>query len=134
MMYSLVIGLIALLFLAAALAAVGGTDKSKKKEAIWKDLKECRSLMKGNASARKDCLIRIDVLLGKSMEFAGVRGKTVGEKLKNADKLFKWDLYQKLWEGHKLRNRVVHENEQVSGSELRSTVKYFTAAIKRLLK
>jgi hypothetical protein len=133
-MSSLIVGLGVVALLVVAMFTVGSSDKSHKREKIYKELKQCRKLMKGGESARKDCLIRMDVLLGKSLGYAGVKGRSVGDKLKNADKLFDRDLYNKLWEGHKFRNRVVHENESVSGRKLRSTVKYFSTAIKRLLK
>jgi hypothetical protein len=133
-MYSIILALIVVLLGGVALFAVGTPDKSGKKEQIYQQLSECQELISGGASERKDCLIRLDVLLGKSMEFAGVKGSTVGEKLKNAGELFDRDLYEQLWQGHKLRNRVVHENAPVSGSELKTTVKYFRRAIKRLVK
>lgn len=133
-MYSIVLGSIVLLLLLVAAFAVGSTDKSGRRKEIYEKLGDCRRLMRGNLSARKDCLITVDSLLGKSLGFAGVKGSTVGERLKNAKSLFDRDLYEELWRGHKLRNRVVHENEEVGGREIKSTVKYFTMAIKKLLR
>jgi hypothetical protein len=39
-----------------------------------------------------------------------VVGESMGERLKNAKDLFQWDLYQKIWDAHKLRNNLVHES------------------------
>jgi hypothetical protein len=133
-MYSFILAFIVILLLVVALSVVGGGASKKRKNAIYEQLKKCRSLAKGDASARKDCLIRMDSLVSKSLSYAGVKGSTMGEKLKNARKLFDRDIYEELWKWHKLRNRAVHENEEISGSEIKSAVKYFTIAIKRLLR
>jgi hypothetical protein len=50
-----------------------------------------------------------DKLLDQALKLSGVSGETMGERLKGSEKLFGQDLYQRIWEAHKLRNVLAHE-------------------------
>ena len=110
-----------------------GPSKEIRKE-ILAELNEKRTLAGGDESARKDCVVQLDTLLGKSMKYAGMKGESVGEMLKSARSFFDWNLYDRIWKVHKLRNIVVHEQHVVSVSEVKEAVDVFNSAIRKLLK
>ena len=57
----------------------------------------------------KSALIDTDKLLDYVMRRRGIRGESMGERLKNAEKYFDKNFYNKLWHAHKMRNRLVHD-------------------------
>lgn len=66
-----------------------------------------------NSSANdiKHAIIQLDALLGIAMTGVGVKGNTVGEKLKRGKFAFKdGKQYQEAWRIHKIRNKLVHEH------------------------
>lgn len=126
--------LVVVLLLVVTLAVTGTRSKSLIRNEVYGEVKICEELMSGDYSAKKDCIIRFDTFLNKSLGAAGVKGGSVGDKLKNAQTLFDRDSYNNLWTAHKLRNRLVHENTVVTDKEMRDAVKYFKLAIRRLLK
>jgi hypothetical protein len=60
-------------------------------------------------SQLRQALITADKTLDNALRDL-VAGESMGERLKNAEKMFEWGQYQKLWEAHKLRNNLVHES------------------------
>ncbi len=83
-------------------------------------------------SQLKQALISADKALDNVLKDK-VSGETMGERLKNARDLYDRELYNKIWQSHKMRNSLVHE----SGYEppyhmLISGVETFRTAIKKL--
>lgn len=128
------VGLVIIVLSFLALSFIGSTKNKELRDDILKELKDCDRLTSGSDSDKRDCIIRLDTLLGKSMQYYGVAGSTVGEKLKNSKDVFSRDIYEGLWKAHKIRNKVVHENYSMSGKEFKSSVKYLKSGIRRLLK
>jgi len=60
-------------------------------------------------SQLRQALIVADKTLDNALRDLVV-GESMGERLKNAKDLFRTDVYQKIWEAHKLRNNLVHES------------------------
>lgn len=54
-------------------------------------------------------IVKADKLLDKAMRDYGVKGQTMGERLK-ARKGY-WSSENTLWSAHKLRNQIAHEEE-----------------------
>ena len=50
-----------------------------------------------------------DKLLDAGLKLVGTRGESMGERLKASKTRFNPDLYHRIWEAHKLRNRCAHE-------------------------
>ncbi|MDP1710503.1 MAG: hypothetical protein Q8L46_00980 [candidate division WWE3 bacterium] len=65
-------------------------------------------LATGRPSALKEAVIVADKLLDYALTQISF-GETMGERLKNADRAFPRDIYQGLWDAHKMRNALVHE-------------------------
>ena|SRR3989344_4871866 len=82
----------------------------------------------------KSLLIEIDKLLDYSFKKSGVRGKTLGERLKNAKAKFNYSDYQNIWEAHKARNKLAHEFDyKMSISEMKAHYLVLKKSIKTLI-
>ena len=62
----------------------------------------------GRPSAYKEAVISADKLLDYALIQIS-HGEAMGERLKNANLAFSRDVYQGLWDAHKMRNALVHE-------------------------
>jgi hypothetical protein len=120
--------------LAVVILFMGTGAGDAKRKALYEKMQECMELAKGDVSARKDAVVRLDAVLGESLAFAGVKGETVGERLKNAGSLFDKKTYDAIWSAHKLRNTIVHEHHSPSEKETKNAVSTLSSAIRRLLK
>ncbi len=73
----------------------------------WGEIEQLVDLDK--PSARNQALIRADKLVDHALKVVS-HGETMGERLKNAQEAFSsWEIYDNLWQAHKLRNKMVHE-------------------------
>ncbi|OGC48579.1 hypothetical protein A3A69_00640 [candidate division WWE3 bacterium RIFCSPLOWO2_01_FULL_37_15] len=59
-------------------------------------------------SQLRQALISADRSLDQAMKDI-FDGETMGERLKNAKDRFEKNMYNKIWEAHKIRNNLVHE-------------------------
>lgn len=67
------------------------------------------ALTSKNPSQLKQALITADKSLDNALRDV-VAGETMGERLKASRDKFDRDIYNKLWEAHKIRNNLVHES------------------------
>ena len=98
----------------------------------WQQIEEKMSL--NNPSAFQSAVLSADKLLDYCLKELGASGETMGERLKNGQSLFVDDgSYQAAWEGHKQRNRLVHEhNADFMHYEARDAISKFKEALKGL--
>ncbi|MDX1765641.1 MAG: hypothetical protein R3313_01665 [Candidatus Saccharimonadales bacterium] len=75
-------------------------------------------------------VIEADKLLDKALKQSRFPGETMGDRLKSAEKSLK--NYQAVWDAHKLRNRLVHEDVKLKKSQASSAISTFRAALKGL--
>jgi hypothetical protein len=75
-------------------------------------------------------IIDADKLLDKAMKQSGVRGDSMGERLKNAKNIISG--YQNVWDAHKLRNRLVHEEVSLKKSQATRALGAFKKALKSM--
>lgn len=74
-------------------------------------------------------VIEADKLLDIAMKQRGIKGDTMGERLKTAQEM--WSDRNGVWSAHKLRNRIVHESDVVvSYDESRRALASFKKALK----
>lgn len=66
------------------------------------------ALHPGNPSQLKQALVTADKLLDTALGEL-VEGESMSSKLKNSQNLFEWEIYDKLWKAHKVRNALVHD-------------------------
>ena len=71
------------------------------------DWKEINSLLSN--SQVNHALIMADKCLDSALKDV-VSGESMADRLKNAKNRFSPDLYNKIWEAHKMRNVLVHES------------------------
>ena len=74
-----------------------------------------------------------DKILDAALQLHGVEGETMGERLKRAADYFPYELYQQIWQAHKLRNALAHEvGVKISTQELIQAVSTFRSALYHL--
>lgn len=81
----------------------------------------------------KIAIIEADKSLDQILKQKGFAGSGLGERLKEMVPADLPEVYEDIWEAHKIRNRIVHEpNFEVSRSEARQIVAIYEKAIKKL--
>ena len=125
--------LIAILFLMVSL------NKRKisatKKKRIIEDLYELQKNVSSNELAlRRDSIIKLDNLLSKSLQLYFKNNSSCGDNLKNANKLFRKKKYNDIWEIHKMRNKIVHDDYEVSEFEATKAFDVYKFAILKILQ
>jgi hypothetical protein len=100
---------------------------------VTRDWQEAEVLLKGSSPSQlKQALIIADKSLDSVLKDL-VMGETMGERLKNAKTIFRPEIYDKIWQAHKLRNSLVHESGfEVQGFVLKASVKHFKDGLKEL--
>ncbi|HQA87531.1 MAG TPA: hypothetical protein PLW18_00420 [Candidatus Dojkabacteria bacterium] len=125
--------LVALLFLIAYINSK--KIPVKKKEDILSKLSELENQIKSpDDYARRDAVIKLDNLLAKSLNIRYSNDKQCGDNLKISKKLFDKKLYQQLWDVHKLRNNIVHSDEDVPSVQAEEIYRIYKLGIKHVLK
>lgn len=129
----IVLVILSLLFL---LTAINNRKKTfKKKEKMLKDLSDLKmGAYSNNPSERITALIKLDNLLSKALQYRFNNDKTCGENLKSVKKLFNNSVYEDIWQIHKLRNKVVHDDVLVTEEEMKDAYKIYNLSIIKILK
>ena len=77
---------------------------------IQREWQNIKVLMDGKSPSQlRQAVISADKTLDNALRDL-VSGESMGERLKNAKDLFPWELYDKIWKAHKMRNSLVHES------------------------
>lgn len=77
------------------------------------------------------CVLNADKLLDQALRDLGVKGKTMGERLKNSVSMY--SDRNGIWTAHKLRNVIAHEpGVVVSYQQARQALAHFRQALKDL--
>lgn len=97
----------------------------------WERIQE--SIRTGGESRFQQAVIAADKLLDYVLK-ATVPGETMGDRLVNARQAFSEPAaYQAAWDGHKLRNRLVHETNYSTVSwEAQQAIQDFERALRDL--
>ncbi len=82
----------------------------------------------------QSAIMEADKLLDYALRERGARGETLGERLKNSEKLFNGrESYQAAWDAHKERNRIAHEDDhELLHPQARYAVSNFEKALRGL--
>jgi hypothetical protein len=74
-------------------------------------------------------ILNADKLLGHALKERGIKGETMGERMKTAKA--SWSNANAVWTAHKLRNQVAHEPEvHISYDDARRALASFKQALK----
>ncbi|NTW61478.1 hypothetical protein HGB24_02190 [Candidatus Saccharibacteria bacterium] len=88
-------------------------------------------LKKGEKSSYHLTIINADKLVDQALRESGIKGQTMGERLRNSGERF-CDL-NGIWGAHKLRNRIAHEPDAtISYDEARWALSKYRKALKDL--
>ncbi|MGB3945878.1 MAG: hypothetical protein WBK76_03515 [Candidatus Saccharimonadales bacterium] len=88
-----------------------------------------RQLVKGEETTSHLAVLNADKLLDQALRQRGVKGDTMGERMKNAAGI--WSNANTVWSAHKIRNRIAHEPDVRVGYD---NARRALAAYKRALK
>lgn len=125
--------LLGLLFLVAYLNSK--KIPARKKEKIFEKIELLGSQINSDDEyARRDAIIKLDNVLGKALNIRYNNDSSCGDNLKLAKKLFDKKKYQQIWDAHKIRNNVVHNDENISRTQALELFKVYKFAVKQILK
>jgi len=107
----------------------------RKREKLIKELYGLEKSVKSDElPVRRDAIIKTDNLLSKSLQLYFNNDHSCGENLKMADKLFRKREYNSLWDAHKLRNKVVHNDYAVSKEEAQRAYRVYKNSVIKILQ
>ncbi|MCX6808089.1 MAG: hypothetical protein NTW50_00280 [Candidatus Berkelbacteria bacterium] len=82
---------------------------------------------------QKHAVMEADKLVDYVLKAKGYRGETFADRLRNAESYINQNLYQEIWQGHKIRNQIAHETEnQISQNELRGATEKLLKYIRQI--
>ena len=88
-----------------------------------------KQLSKEAVSSYSLTVLNADKLLDQALKERGIKGETMGERMKNAREI--WSNANAVWGAHKLRNQIAHEPDvQVSFDDARHALAGFKQALK----
>lgn len=130
-----------IIFFFAAILIVGGALFAiitfTKKGGSTLDIEKYRSkwlaieqqFKRDEVSSYHLAVLNADKLLDSALRDRGVKGETMGERMKNAKD--RWSNANAVWAAHKLRNQIAHESDvQVRYEDARRALAAFKQALK----
>ena len=119
-----------LIFVVISMTQKRGYAFNKEKyQSKW--LKIEKSLQQDNLTSYNTAIMEADKLLDHAMTEMGIRGQTMGERLKKGGSRF--NHLNAVWAAHKVRNQIAHEVDyQVSYDQAQRALKTFRSALKDL--
>lgn len=98
----------------------------------WQEIEQLVQL--GGPSNYARAVLEADKLLDHILKAKRAPGLTMGDRLKASEKRFSREGYQAAWNGHKVRNELVHNAEyQVTDFIAREAIESFKKAIGELV-
>ena len=94
---------------------------------VWQVIE--RSMQSGQADSMQMAIMKADKLLDKAMRESGVKGATMGERLKTRKGM--WTNENAVWAAHKLRNQIAHDDHVALDAQ---TAKRAMAGFEQALK
>jgi transposase len=131
---SLIFFFAAILIVAAMLFAIIGLTKKgtrnlnvEKYRMRWLQIEQ--QLKKDEPSSYHLVVLNADKLLDQALRDRGVRGNTMGERMKTLKDT--WSNANNIWTAHKLRNQIAHETDvNVSYDDARRALAGFKQGLK----
>ena len=118
-----------LLFAIITLKNRGGALDVNKYRVRWLAIEQ--SLARDNEASYPVAVLDADKLVDQALKDMGMRGDTMGERLKSANA--KFSRRNDVWEAHKLRNKIAHESDfRIGYDRSRRALAGFKRALKDL--
>lgn len=135
---ALIVTIIIILLIVVLFALVSLSEKNISKNKRTKILKRLEELQSGcfneQESIRRDSIIKLDNLLSKTLQYYYNNTLSCGENLKKAVKIFKKNEYNDLWDVHKIRNSIVHDDRGITLDEAKKVYNTYKISILKILK
>lgn len=135
---TLLITIFILILIAILFILVSINQKKISKARTKKILKKLEELNTGvlseDPSVRRDAIIKLDNLLSKALQYYYNNNLLCGDNLKNAKNIFKKKEYNNLWEAHKIRNRIVHDDYEIKTEEAKLVYNTYKISILKILR
>ena len=128
--------LAAIIFVGALLLVfLGFLKQGTKKLDVEKYRAKClmieHQLIKDQPSSYHLSVLNADKLVDQALRERGIKGKTMGERMKNSVQLF--SDRNGIWTAHKLRNQIAHETDiHITYDQARYALANFRKALKDL--
>lgn len=101
-------------------------DKEKYRS-LWLEIEN--GLLPDQQQSYQITVLNADKLLAKALEELGIKGNTMGERMKSFGKGF--SKQDQVWQAHKIRNKIAHESDvQLTLKQVRAVLKCFKQALK----
>ena len=128
-LFAAVLVVAGILFALITFTKKGSTLDVQKFRVRWMTIEQ--QLSKTEPSSHLLCVLSADKLLDQALRDKGIRGDTMGERMKSAGSL--WSNADATWSAHKLRNRIAHDTDvKVAYDEARRSLAAFKQSLKDL--
>lgn len=135
---TVIITILILVAIAVLFLMVASGSRKERQKSISRMLNSLEALKAGaysdDLARRRDTMIKLDNILTKALQYRLINTNSCGDNLKLINKRFKRTEYDRLWEAHKLRNRIVHDDLDVSENEAQDAYKIYNMSIHRILQ
>jgi hypothetical protein len=130
---------IGLLLAVIILFLLAGSPKMRvsntRKAQLYQDFARIYSkVVSDDPSVRRDSFIKMDNILNKAFQAYYSNRENCGTNLKLAKKMFSKKQYNQIWEVHKIRNSIVHDDAEVSKEESQKAFEVYKMSLVTLLK
>jgi len=125
--------LIVILFLAVSFANKK-IDNTKKVDILNKLKDLGLHIQSLDGAVRRDSVVKLDNLLTKALQYYFHNTDTCGDNLKKSNRVFKKKELDDLWNAHKTRNNIVHNDYDISQEEALKIFNIYNFSIKKILK
>ncbi len=85
-------------------------------------------------SVRRDAVIKLDNLLTKALQSYYNNALSCGDNLKRAKNIFKKNEYNDIWEAHKIRNKIVHDDKDITQEEAKQVYNTYKLSIIKIIR
>ncbi len=105
-----------------------GLSKKKKlsvadQQYVFSKKQEVRNLGQSkNPIELRHAVIEADKLVDWILKKESYQGETFADRLRSAEKDISKNVYNSIWDGHKIRNCIAHEDGEISDNELRRAI------------
>lgn len=128
-LFAAVLVVAGILFAIMTFTRKGSTLDVQKFRIRWMTIEQ--QLSKSEPSSHLLCVLSADKLLDQALKDKGMKGDTMGERMKAAGTF--WSNANRTWSAHKLRNQIAHDTDvSVSYDDARRTLAAFKQSLKDL--
>lgn len=104
-------------------ASSGQFTQSDRNQIVKQRLEIEKLLGSSSIIEQKHALFEADKLVDYVLQLKSYQGETFADRLRSAENDIDPNLYQAIWQGHKVRNQIAHETGiEVSSDEIKSSI------------